>query len=334
MKIGVCGTGTVASWCSDIICQLNNPDIVLFACATSPGFSCTEFAEKYGYKKVHASFDDLFADPEIDLVYIAVPNNFHYGLCMKAIEAGKNLVCEKPFSVHEYECREILEKAHEKGVFVSEALWPAFLPAHKAARKAIADGEIGEVKSMDIAMMGNVMFLERVKHLETGGGELLDEGPYTLGCMTYYFGTDIASLNSRTRKLDTGVDAEDELDIVYSDGRTVHIRQAMDCDEEDSHEEVIIRGTEGSIILNAVANPKEVKLLDTDGSLIRSIDVPSQITFRGMPPVSGYEHEWLGYERALREGRKECEEIPGATTLAISHIMNQVFRNAGIEFPF
>lgn len=334
MKIGVCGTGTVASWCSDIICQLGDPNIELYACATSPGFDCTEFAEKYGFKKISASFDALMQDPEVELVYIAVPNNFHYDLCMKAIAYGKNLVCEKPFSVHEEECKKILDAAHEKGVFVSEALWPTFLPAHQNAKAEIAAGTIGDVKSMNIVMLGNVMFLERVKHLETGGGELLDEGPYTLGCMTMYLGTDIVSVTSKTRKLDTGVDAEDEIDITYADGCTVHIHQAMDCSEEESNEHVEILGTKGKIVMNAVANPKEVKVLDLQGNLIKEIDVPTQIAFRGMPPVSSYEHEWIGYAKALQEGRKECEEIPNATTLAISRIMNVVFRNAGIEFPF
>lgn len=334
MKIGVCGTGTVASWCSDTICQLQDPDIELYACATSPGFDCTEFARKYGFKKISESFDTLMQDPEVDLVYIAVPNNFHYDLCRKAISYGKNLVCEKPFSVHEEECRKILEAAREKDVFVSEALWPTFLPSHKRVKAEIAAGTIGDVKSMSIVMLGNVMFLERVKYLETGGGELLDEGPYTLGCMTLYFGTDIASLTSKTRKLDTGVDAEDEIHITYTDGRTVHIHQAMDCTEEESDEHVEIIGTKGKIVLNAVANPKEIKVLDLEGNLIKEIEVPAQITFRGMPPVSGYEHEWIGYANALKEGKKECDEIPNATTLAISHIMNTVFKNAGIEFPF
>ena len=334
MKIGICGTGTIASWCSDTIVQLGDENIELYACATSPGFDCTEFAEKFGFKKVCSSFDELMSDPLVDLVYIAVPNNFHYGLCMKAIEAGKNLVCEKPFSVHEHECREILEKAKEKGVFVSEALWPTFLPSHKNAKAAMENGEIGEVQSMNITMLGNVMFLERVKHLETGGGELLDEGPYTLGCMTMYFGTDIASIKSTTRKLDTGVDAEDTIDIVYNDGRTVHIHQSMDSAPEECIECVEIIGSKGKIVMNAVANPSEVKILDTNGDLIRQIPVPQQIRHRGMPPVSGYEYEWQGYEKALSEGLKECPEIPNRTTLSICRIINELLRNAGIEFPF
>ena len=334
MKIGVCGTGTVASWCSDTICQLADPNITLYACATSPGFDCSEFASKYGFEKIHESFDALMQDPQVDLVYIAVPNNFHYGLCRKAIENGKNFVCEKPFSVRPSECEEILNAAKEKGLFVSEALWPTFLPVHRQVKEELAAGTIGTITSMNITMLGNVMFLERVKHLETGGGELLDEGPYTLGCMTMYFGTDIDSISSTTRKLDTGVDAEDTIDIVYRDGRTVHIHQAMDSTPEDSCEQVEIIGTNGKIVLNAVANPKEACILDAEGNLVKQLEIPSQITFRGMPPVSGYEHEWMGYEKALREGRKECDEIPNATTLAISRIMETVFRNAGIEFPF
>lgn len=334
MRIGVCGTGTVASWCSDTICQLDNPEIELYACATSPGFDCSEFAQMYGYKKIFASFDELMLDPAVDLVYIAVPNHMHYQLCMKAIEHSKNFVCEKPFSVHEDQCREILTKARQKGLFVSEALWPAFLPAHQALKESLSGGIIGEIKSMDIVMLGNVMFLERVKHLETGGGELLDEGPYTLGLMTMYLGTDIASVSSKTRKLETGVDAEDEIDIAYNDGRSVHIHQSMDSAEKDFCEKVEIRGSKGTAVMNAVANPKEIKILDSDGNLIKEIPVPEQIAFRGMPPVSGYEHEWIAYEKALRNNQTECEEIPHATTLAIARIMNVVFKNADIQFPF
>lgn len=334
MKIGVCGTGTIASWISDTICQLNDENIVLYTCATSPEFDCTEFAAKYGYQKISATFDELMQDPEVDLVYIAMPNNFHYDMCMKAIHYGKNVVCEKPFSVNVKDCREILEAAHEKGVFISEALWPAFLPSHKMVRAEIASGVIGDVVSGEIMMLDNVMFLERVKHLETGGGVLLDEGPYALGCMMMYFGTEIAAVDSKTRKLDTGVDAEQEITVTYKDGKSVFIHQAMDA-AEDAHEQYVeIRGTKGSIWMDAVANPSCIKIKDLQGNVIKEPDIPEQIRFRGFPPVSGYEHEWIGYEKALREGRKECEEIPNRVTLKIAELMSEILKRAQICFPF
>ena len=334
MRIGVCGTGTIASWISDTVCQLGNKDIVLYACATSPGFDCTEFAEKYGYEKVCGSFDELMQDSAVDLVYIAVPNNFHYDLCMKAIGYGKNLVCEKPFSVRAEECKAILDAAHEKGVFISEALWPAFLPSYRMIKEEISGGAIGELTGADIIMLDNVMFLERVKKLETGGGVLLDEGPYALGCMASFFGTDIDKVDSKTRKLDTGVDAEQEITVTYKDGKMVYIHQSMDAEEGAHQQYVSIKGTKGSIWMDAVANPHTVKILDEAGNVKKELEIPAQITFRGMPPVSGYEHEWMGFEKALREGKKECSEAPNAMTLCIAQIMSGIFENAGIKFPF
>lgn len=334
MKIGICGTGTIASWVSDILNQLNNENIILYACATSPGFDCTEFAQKYHWQKILPSFEALMQDPEVNLVYIAMPNNFHYDLCMQAIKHGKNVVCEKPFAVHAEQCRQVLQAAEQKGVFLSEALWPCFLPAHCAAKKLLQSGAIGTVQEMNITMLDFVLFLERVKHLETGGGVLLDEGPYALGCMTMYMGTEIAQVESRTRKLDTGVDVEDELRILFKDGRKASLHLRMDTPHEEHRQEVEIIGTTGKLWMNEVANPTRVQLMTLENEIVQEIKVPEQLHFRGMPPVSGYEHEWIAFEKALAAGKRECEEVPHNMTQAISQVMDSVFSQAEIVFPF
>ena len=334
MNIGVCGTGTIASWTSDTIAQLADENIVLYTCATSPGFECEEFAKKFGFQKVSASFDELMADPEVDLVYIGMPNNFHYPLTMKAIEAGKNVVCEKPFSVREDECAAVLKAAEEKGVFVSEALWQLFLPSQKYINEEIAAGTIGAVQSGEIVMLDNIMFLERAKKLETGGGVILDEGPYTFGFMTSHFGTDIASVESTTRKLDTGVDAEDEITVKYRDGRVVHVHQRMDTPDAEHRQYTEIVGAKGKICTDEISNPMAVTIYDLDGNVVKEWKAPPQIRYRGMPPVSGYEYEWKAYEKALREGKKECAEASHEMTRTISHIISTVLKNAEIVFPF
>ncbi|MCD7859123.1 MAG: Gfo/Idh/MocA family oxidoreductase [Firmicutes bacterium] len=334
MKIGICGTGTVASRISDTIVQMNDPEITLYTCATSPGFDCREFAEKYGYAKISDSFDELMRDPEVDLVYIAVPNHLHYRMCMQAIACGKNLVCEKPFSVRVSECREVLAAAKEKHLFVSEALWPRFLPAYQRIQEEIAAGRIGELVSGEIVMLDNVMFLERVKSLATGGGATLDGGPYIYGAMTAFFGTDIAGVESHVRKLDTGVDAEVNAVITYHSGVQVTVRQTLDIPREQHDEYVKIVGTKGSIRMDAVSNPREVVICDEAGNPVKTLDIPPQIRFRGMPPVSGYEYEWCAFAQALREGKTECSEAPQAATEAISRVMSQILDGAGISFPF
>ncbi len=274
------------------------------------------------------------ADPEVDLVYIAVPNNMHFDLCMRAIEHGKNLVCEKPFSVRASECQQVFDAARKKGVFVSEALWPLFLPAHRMINEEIACGTIGKIASGTIVMLDNVMFLERVKHLETGGGVMLDEGPYALGFLVSHFGTDIQSVESISRKLDTGVDAAHELTVTYKDGKVVTIRQAMDTPRDEHVQYAEIVGTLGKIRVDEVSNPRNVEIMDTQGSVLRRLELPKLIRYRGMPPVSGYEHEWIAFERALTEGKKECQEIPWENSILISRLMTEVLHNAGVEYPF
>lgn len=334
MNIGVCGTGTVASWMSDTVCQMDDKDITLYACATSPGFDCSEFAEKYGYQKVCASFDELMSDPEVDLIYVAVPNNFHYDMCMKAIANGKNLVCEKPFAVNEEKCKEVMDAAHEKGVFVTEAMWTNFLPINKEMKAELDAGTIGEVKTAELVLRGNLLFLERCKHIESGGGVLLDQGPYTLAIVTQFFGIDIDKIESETRKYETGVDAEDKITLTYKDGRVVTIHQQMDTEENDEEQYVEIVGTKGKIRFDELENPKEATIFDAEGNVIKELKAPEQITFRGFPPVSGYEYAWKGYVEAIKAGKKECEEVPNEVTIMKTHIMDTVFKNAGIVFPF
>jgi len=334
MNIGVCGTGTIASWMSDTVVQMNDPDVVLYTCATSEGYDCTEFAKKFGYKKVSESFEALMSDPDVDLVYIAMPNQFHHDMSMKAIEHGKNLVCEKPFAVQESKCKEVMDAAHAKGLFVTEAMWTNFLPINKEIKAEIYAGTIGEVKSAEFVLRGNLLFLERCKRFETGGGVLLDQGPYTLAIVTQFLGIDIESIESETRKYETGVDAEDIITLRYKNGVVVKVHEQMDCEKGEEEQYVEIVGTKGKIRYEELENPKEAFIYDAEGNEIRKLVAPPQITYRGMPPVSGYEYAWKGYIEALKAGKKECDEVPNEYTVMKTHIMDTVLKRAGINFPF
>jgi len=116
MNIGTCGCGTIASWISDFLTQMDNDSIVKYGVASRNEEKSRAFAEKYGWQKVYPGFDELIADPAVDLVYICLPNQLHYDLCMKALRGGKNVVCEKPFAVNDKQAAEMLALAEEKGV--------------------------------------------------------------------------------------------------------------------------------------------------------------------------------------------------------------------------
>ncbi len=333
MNIGVYGTGTVASWSSSFLNQINSEDLVLYGCATAAGFDCSEFAEKWGWKHIYGSLEEMLAVPEIDLVYVAVPNNFHRDACMKIIEAGKNVVCEKPFAMNYKETKEILDFAKEKNVFCSEALWPSFLPIRELVKKEIEAGTIGEVVAGDLLQMDNSTFLPRVMDLNLGGGSILDEGPYAIGAMVDYFGTDIEKVHAHVRKFHTGVDAGSHYEVTYKNGVTVHVHQTMDWVKDQHLDTMTIIGTKGKIYMNAVANPSLCIVYDAMGEKIKEIEIPKQLVNQGMPPVSGYEHEWIAFEKAFREGKKETAEVPHEKTLAIAKVMSEIREQGDIKFP-
>ena len=334
MNIGVCGAGTIASWISDILNQLNDENIVLYGVASAFPEQCPPFAEKFKYKKVYETYEEMMSDPAIDLIYIAVPNNLHLEVCMQALEHGKNVVVEKPFAINYEQAKQMIDKANEKGVFISEALWPSFLPSRKIIDDIIASGKIGEVKGAKIVSIGNVMFLERVKHLETGGGALLDMGPYILGRMTNHFGNDFVSVTSHFDKLDTGVDSKDYYTVEYANGVKIECVSTIDSPEEDREEWAEIYGTKGSIHMDVVSNPGVIEIRDLEGNVVEKPKMPALIVNSEIPFVRGYEHEWIAFEKAIREGKCETAEAPHAQTLTIAKIMTELRKQNGIVFPF
>ena len=278
--------------------------------------------------------EELLSDPVIDLVYIAVPNHAHFETCMNALEHGKNVVVEKPFAVNETQARAMIEKAREKNVFIGEALWPSFLPSCGLINEVIASGEIGEVTGGKMVSLADVMFLDRVKKLETGGGALMDMGPYMIGRVVDHFGTDILSVTGRFEHLDTGVDAKDWYTIEYANGVKVDCVSTINTPREQYEEYGEIYGTKGKIRFDAMSNPREIAVFDADGNERRRLPIPPQIHGTKVPFIAGYEYEFLAFEKALREGRKECAEASNEMTLAIAKALTELRRQAGVVFPF
>lgn len=334
MNIGVCGCGTIASWISDILNQLDNPAIVKYGVASAFYEECQPFADKWGWKKVYSNYDELMQDDAIDLVYVAVPNPFHYDVCMRALKNGKNVVCEKPFAINEAQAAEMIHLAKEKNVFISEALWPSFLPSRQLIDDEIRSGSIGTLTGGELVSLSFVLFLERVKQLEMGGGALLDMGPYILGRMTDHFGMDIESVTGTLEHLDTGVDSRDDYTITYRNGCKVHCVSTIDTPHEEGKEYGIIQGTKGSIWFDSISNPQDIRVRDLDGNDVKKIEVPPMIHGSETPFIAGYEYEFLAFEKAIREGRKECVEAPHEQTLAIAHIMTKLREQANVKFPF
>lgn len=152
------------------------------------------FAEKYQIPKSYGSYEELLADPEIDVVYIAMINSLHYTYAKKALEAGKHVICEKPFTLRTEEAEELFALAKEKGLFITEALKTVFLPVFEDIKNLINDGCLGNIHLVDFTSSCAATYNTWLHSHQAGGGALYGNAGYCIGILHMLFG-EISSYN-------------------------------------------------------------------------------------------------------------------------------------------
>ncbi|MGJ6979225.1 Gfo/Idh/MocA family protein [Aestuariimicrobium soli] len=148
------------------------------------------FADEHGIERAHGSYEQLLADPGVDVVYIATPQSEHLTQGLAAIAAGKHVVIEKPFTCTGDEARRLVEAARSSGVFVAEAMWARYLPQATLIRRVLAEGALGDLHSVVADHGQSIPFTpeHRLYQPELGGGALLDLGIYPVQLVSQVFG--------------------------------------------------------------------------------------------------------------------------------------------------
>ena len=129
MKIGIIGAGGMSATMSRTLARLGS--VERYAVASRSEEKAKDFAEEFGFAKYYGSYDELIADGEVGLVYVATPHSHHFGHVAACIDGGKPVLCEKAFTVNAREAKEIKRLSEESGVFVAEAIWTRYIfPCH------------------------------------------------------------------------------------------------------------------------------------------------------------------------------------------------------------
>ena len=176
-------------------------------------------AEEYGYEKVYGSYEELVADPLVELVYVATPHSRHYEDMKLCIAHGKPVICEKSFTMNAKQAQEIRELAKEAGVFVTEAIWPRYMPSRGLIQETIDSGIIGTVSTLTANLSYIISGVKRIQDPELAGGALLDVGVYGINFALMHFGEEIERIESSVQMTETGVDAMESITIFYKNGR-------------------------------------------------------------------------------------------------------------------
>ena len=194
LNLAVLGAGNIAETMARTIQGLD--DVCAYAVASRDQKKAQEFADKYGFKKVYGSYEEMLADPEVGLVYVATPHSHHYDHCKLCIEAGKPVLCEKAFTANAEQAEELLALAKEKKVFITEAIWTRYMPFLKTMKDVIESGIIGK----PCLLTGNLGYtLDHVARMQDpalAGGSLLDLSVYALNFASIIFGTEVLKMSS------------------------------------------------------------------------------------------------------------------------------------------
>lgn len=324
LKVGILGAGNIAGSMAEALSGLQKKGkACAYAVASRSREKASEFAQKWKIPKAYGSYEELASDPEVDLIYIATPHSLHYEQAKLCIGHGKNVLVEKAFTANAKQAEELFALAEEKKVFITEAIWTRYMPSREIITGLLREGAIGTPQILEAEFSVPNHENPRMQDPMLCGGALLDLGVYVLTTASMYFGDHIVKTQSSCRKYPTGVDAVDEIRLTYADGRTAQLRCSM-VDEKKNC--VKICGTKGYISWESNNNPRKAELHRTGGMLIRKIMIPTQI--------NGYEYEVLACREAIRNGRRECEEMPHAETLTIMKQMDELRAQWGVKYPY
>lgn len=324
MKMAILGAGGIASTMANTIRHLE--EVECYAIGSRNIDKAKAFAAEYGFEKAYGSYEELLDDPAVELVYIALPHSHHHEWTIKALNAGKHVLCEKAFAVNETQAREMIELAEKKGLLLTEAIWTRYMPSRDIITRIIEKGTIGRVRTVSANLGYKIDMNDRLVNPELAGGALLDLTVYPLNFASMVWGDDIRRISASCVKTNTGVDGQDTVMIEYQDDRMASLFTTI---YTLTNRMGLICGTEGYIEVQNINNPEQIRVYSPDRNgpaLTECIDVPKQIT--------GYEYEVLSSIKAIREGRTECPEMPHSQTIQIMCQMDEIRRQFGIVYPF
>lgn len=344
-------TGLISSWfVADL--ALPRPDAkakhIIQAIGSSSLQKGQDFAAKYladapVQPSIYASYEEVYADPNIDCVYIGSPHGFHKRDCLAAIAAGKNILCEKAFTINAREAKEVLDAAKQKGVYVAEAMWLRHRPMVADLRRLMYEEKaIGEVfrMSSDFQMYLDIAALpstSRYKDLSLGAGSMLDIGIYPLTWNILMLDPKTPS-NPETPTIKAaqsfvqGIEVTTSVILHFSStGRQGIITSTTERRNADTKVVAVIDGTDGFIEVEGAAPSHPTSF--TVYPKWTGPEKPQGKKHDYKQAAQGFIYEADNTALDIAAGRKESAIMPWSETIRIMEIMDDIRKQGGTKYP-
>ncbi len=248
VKWGVLGTAGIAAGCT-IPGMQKAKGCVLHAIAGRSLKKAESFRERFGFEKAYEGYEALLADPEVQAVYIPLPNDIHCEWVIKALKAHKHVLCEKPIAMNESELKRMFAAARENGVILMEAYAYLHSPYVEALKKIVKSGEIGDVDYIDTAFITQDYSEDFRLHKELGGGGILDVGCYCTTMILSLIDSPVSYVKADAELDRGGVDHMASALIGFENGARASLNagMALGIDSCDRYDRLFIHGSKGFI---------------------------------------------------------------------------------------
>ncbi|MEK9788178.1 MAG: Gfo/Idh/MocA family oxidoreductase [Flavobacteriaceae bacterium] len=319
IRWGIVGLGNIAKkFAADLSLV---PDCVLQAVASSDALRAEQFAQKHKAQKAYSNYDQLFSDPEVDLVYIASLHPKHADLTIRALAGGKGVLCEKPLGMNSAEVDQMISQASQANLFLMEGLWTRFNPSFNQVKKWIDEGQIGALRYIHASFSFNGLAKgkdSRLFHPDKGGGSLLDIGIYPL-FLAYYFLGIPGEIDAKAHLTEEGVDAQLSSILSYPKAQAMLYSSFI----HDQYMGATLCGEKGEIYMySRWHEATQVKLVKQGEEQIKSFE------FSGL----GYTYEIEEANRCFNANETQSEKWTWQNSIDLSRLMDAIRAQVGVNY--
>lgn len=307
VNFGIIGCGNIAHKFADAVHLVD--EAVLKGCASKNEARAKAFAKECNVEIAFKDYEELFASPLIDVVYVATTCNFHYENIKAALLSGKSVLCEKAMVTTRAEAEELFALAREKGLFLFEGMWSLFLPTVQKAREWVLTGRVGDVSLAYYFGGINAPADNRIFRSDLGGGAFLDLTVYPYEVLSFMLGRPGKLIKADVR-YEKGVDTVNELIVDFDGIRGMIATTAYARIPSPSG----IFGNKGYILIEQTHRSDTVRLFDGNFGLVEE--------FRSTV-VNGFEYEVVEAVKLFKEKRTASEISTPQMTMAFMALMEE-----------
>ncbi|WP_462248492.1 Gfo/Idh/MocA family protein [Ekhidna sp.] len=315
IKWGILGPGIIAHEFAQDFKHVSNAEIT--AVASRSAERAKDFAEQYGIPCFHEGYEDLYADDNVDAIYVATPHNFHIEQVKRSLKAGKSVLCEKPITISQTECEELINLSNNTGQYLIEGMWTYFLPAIKKAQEWIDQGRIGKILHLKSSFGYPVPYDPKGRQYdpELAGGSLLDMGVYTVAMASKFLGDSPSHIYPIQQFAESKVDKDTLVTLEYED-RFAHLHSSFQC-KLNNHTYII--GEDGYIDIPDFWRARECYLYKVEEVVEH---------YKDDRKGNGFEFEIEDVSNQIIAGQSKPTIVTHETSLAFQKIMDAIVAQA------